>query len=174
MWPGVLFSVILTGLLASIGVTHSYSSHPFLCMLHYETAWATKSNAQFNLRYYNITLLFPIHTQLPGTPSHQASTPTCPSFSLPLSWPRPDPYLSDGGSGTTCTDIRGSGGRGTSHGHPSHWVTGEQELRWKKEHCIHTDPLFKGYFKSLCLYISSIMDKSSLVSSLPGSGTWTL
>ena len=33
MWPGVVFSIILTGLLASIGVTHSYSSCPFLCYL---------------------------------------------------------------------------------------------------------------------------------------------
>ena len=34
-WPGVLFSIILTRLWASIGVTRSYSSRPFLCALVY-------------------------------------------------------------------------------------------------------------------------------------------
>ena len=37
------------------------------------------------------------------------------------------PLPSDGSSGTTCTDIRRSEEWGTSHGHPSQWITGEQD-----------------------------------------------
>ena len=39
IWLGKYGSIILTGLRASIGVTHSYSSHPFLCTLAPSDSW---------------------------------------------------------------------------------------------------------------------------------------
>ena len=54
MWSGVLFSIILTRLWASIGVTHSYSSRPFLCALVYHYTRDSKDLETFGSPVYSV------------------------------------------------------------------------------------------------------------------------
>ena len=87
MWLGVLFllrlNTTLTGLWASIGVTCSYSSHPFLCTLEYTNWYNYAHTRNSSVDNYSSALYFSAMVHLPVNESlvHQ-----CMLHVDPLVW----------------------------------------------------------------------------------------